>query len=91
MHHILHLICVLLGLLVLDAPLLDLAGQFVNGKAGIDTARVFQQGLVNEPILLLMKRGIASNLQQTRDSFGRRSDSAAADDVVDFPHLPLSR
>ena len=49
----LHLVGVLLGLLVLDAALLDLLGQHVHREAGVDPARVLQQGLVHELVLAL--------------------------------------
>ena len=49
----LHLVGVLLGLLVLDAPLLYLLRQDIHREAGVDPARVLQQGLVHELVLAL--------------------------------------
>ena len=42
LYHVFHLVGVLLRLLVLDAPLLDLAGQLVHREARVDTASVLQ-------------------------------------------------
>ena len=52
----LQLVGVLLGLLVLDAPLLYLLRQDVHREAGVDPARVLQQGLVHELVLGLGAR-----------------------------------
>ena len=60
----LHLVGVLLGLLVLDAPLLYLLREDVHREAGVDPARVLQQGLVHELVLALCARVEGRNKAQ---------------------------